>query len=102
MACSAVACFERVSNPEKALATGYATDITDEQWERLRPYVEPKKRRGPKSKVDRGRVINAIFYRLRTGCPWRLLPRDDPPWTQVADDWRRWMANGLGSRINAA
>jgi putative transposase len=102
MACSAVACFERVSNPEKALATGYATDITDEQWERLRPYVEPKTRRGPKSKVDRGRVINAIFYRLRTGCPWRLLPRDHPPWTQVAGDWRRWMANGLGSRINAA
>ena len=84
------------------MATGYATDITDEQWERLRPYVEPKTRRGPKSKVDRRSVINAIFYRLRTGCQWRLLPRDYPPWTQVAGYWRRWMANGLWSRINAA
>lgn len=44
------------------MTTGYATDITDEQWERLRPYVEPKKRRGPQSKVDRRHVINAIFY----------------------------------------
>ena len=84
------------------MATGYATDINDEQWERLRPYVEPKKRRGPKSKVDRRSVINAIFDRLRTGCQGRLLPRDYPPWTQVAGYWRRWTVNGLWSRINAA
>jgi transposase len=41
------------------------------------------------------------LLRLRTGCQWRLLPRDYPPWTQVAGYWRRWTANGLWSRINA-
>ena len=46
----------------------YNSDVTDEQWDVLLPHLVKKKRRGPKSRKDLRRVVNAIFYRLRTGC----------------------------------
>ena len=45
-------------------------------------------------------VVNAIFYLLRTGCAWRLLPHDFPPYTTVSDYYHQWRREGLWERIN--
>ena len=47
-------------------------------------------------------ILDAVFYILRSGCPWRLLPRDFPPWKTVYDWFRRWRVDGTFERLNAA
>jgi putative transposase len=79
----------------------YATDLHDAEWAFLEPRIVAKKRRGPKSRVDLRGVINAIFYRLRTGCQWRLLPKEYPNWEKVSGYWQRWSRNGKWEKINA-
>jgi putative transposase len=56
----------------------YGTDLTESQWELLRPLLTLPDGGAPKT-TDLREVINAILYRLRTGCQWRLLPHDFPP-----------------------
>jgi len=56
----------------------YKTDVTDEQWELLRPQLVLPEGGRPKT-TDLREVINGIFYRLKTGCQWELLPHDFPP-----------------------
>jgi putative transposase len=46
-------------------------------------------------------ILNAVFYVLKSGCPWRLLPRDFPPWKTVYDWFRRWRTDGTWERLNA-
>ena len=45
-------------------------------------------------------ILDAVFYVLRSGCPWRLLPRDFPPWKTVYDRFRRWRIDGTWKRLN--
>lgn len=78
----------------------YDSDLNDAQWALLAPHIIKKKRRGPKSRVDLRAVVNAIFYRLRSGCQWRLLPKDYPAWPVVFGYWRRWQESGVWQRIN--
>jgi putative transposase len=80
----------------------YSTDMNDAQWALLEPHVVKKKRRGPKSQINLREVINAIFYRLRTSCQWRLLPKEYPDWSVVSGYWQRWQRNGLWTNINTA
>jgi transposase len=83
----------------------YDTDLTDEQWQRLEPYLPRPKAGGPKGgrpqEVDRREVLNAIFYHLRGGAAWRLLPHDFPPWSTVYDYFRRWRLDGTWERVHA-
>ena len=46
-------------------------------------------------------ILDAVFYVLKSGCPWRLLPRDFPPWKTVYDWFRRWRIDGTWERLNA-
>jgi len=46
-------------------------------------------------------ILNAVFYVLKSGCPWRLLPRDFPPWKTVYDWFRRWRIDGTWEHLNA-
>ncbi len=78
----------------------YASDITDLQWDALAPHIRKKKRRGPKSRADLRQVVNGIFYRLRTGCQWRMLPKEYGNWEKVSAYWYRWSRNGIWERIN--
>jgi putative transposase len=78
----------------------YNSDVTDEQWAILLPHLVRKKRRGPKSRQDLRRVVNAIFYRLRTGCQWRMLPKEYGPWEPIYGYWYRWSTSGLWEKIN--
>lgn len=52
----------------------YKTDLTDAQWQLLLPLIPPAKTGGRRRSVDMREVLNAIFYVLRTGCPWEMLP----------------------------
>jgi putative transposase len=69
----------------------YATDLSDDQWGHIRRYLpEPTGRGRPKIHGSRAILDAVFFYVLRTGCPWRLLPKDFPPWKSVYDWFRRW------------
>ena len=80
----------------------YSTDLTNAEWERLQLHVPPPNKRGrPKTHSSR-QILNAIFYLLKSGCAWRLLPRDFPPWETVYWWFRRWRIDGTFERLNAA
>lgn len=72
----------------------YATHLTDEEWALLEPLLEKRHNRGRPPKWPRRLVADAIFYLLRSGCPWRLLPREYPPWCTVCTRFRRWRLAG--------
>src|SRR6516225_4265771 len=78
----------------------YPSDLTDEQWLLIRPLLPKPSRRGRRPSVDRRRLLDAIFYLLRTGCQWRQLPHDFPPWGTVACYFYRWRRNGLWLHIH--
>jgi transposase len=78
---------------------GYPSDLTDVQWELIRPLVEAKT--GRKAKVERRQVVNAVLYVARTGCQWRNLPNDFPNWSTVYTCYHRWAWNGTLDKIHA-
>jgi putative transposase len=78
----------------------YASDLSDEQWELIRPLVEAQV--GRKARVIRRAIVNAILYVARTGCQWRLLPRDFPNWSTVYSCYHRWAWNGTLDKMHAA
>ena len=78
----------------------YETDLTDEQWELIEPYVRQKPGPGARRRVDTRAVVNAIFYQNRTGCQWRLLPKDFPPRSTVHYYFQKWRDDGTWQLIN--
>jgi putative transposase len=80
----------------------YSTDLTNAEWECLKLYVPPPNNRGRPKIHSTREILNAIFYVLKSGCAWRLLPRDFPPWETVYYWFRRWRINGTFERLNAA
>jgi putative transposase len=79
----------------------YDTDLTDQQFTLLEPLLPARKRTG-RPPADLREVLNGIFYLVRTGCQWRLLPHDFPPWSTVHTWYRRWRNDGTWERINEA
>jgi putative transposase len=77
----------------------YPSDLTDDQWQLIRPLLPRRKKIGHPITVSRRAIINAIFYILRSGCQWRLLPRDFPPWGTVSSQFYRWRRSGLWERV---
>src|SRR5258707_15398933 len=61
----------------------YDTDLTDASWALIAPMLPAARRGGRPRKINIRAVLNAIFYLLRTGCQWRLLPREFPGWSTV-------------------
>ena len=80
----------------------YSTDLTNAEWECLKLYVPPPNKRGRPKIHSTREIFNAIFYVLKSGCAWRLLPRDFPPWESVYYWFRRWRIDGTFERLNAA
>jgi putative transposase len=68
----------------------YATDLTEAQWALVDSIIPEGKPGGRPRSIDVRAVVNAIFYLVRTGCQWRLLPREFPPWPTVHYCFRRW------------
>jgi putative transposase len=71
------------------MRTTYASDLTDEQWSIVEPHIPPSKPGGRARQIDIRRVVNAILYRTKAGCQWRMLPKDFPPWQTVYYDFGR-------------
>ncbi len=82
--------------------TVYPTDLTDAEWILLEPLVPPPKPGGRPAKYPRREIINAIRYVLRTGCAWRLLPHDLPPWQLVYHYFWVWRREGTWQQIHNA
>ncbi len=79
----------------------YPTDLTDAEWECIEPHVASPNKRGRPKIYSLRHVLNAIFYVLRSGCAWRLLPREFPPWRAVYYWFRKWRIAGTFERLNS-
>jgi len=79
----------------------YPSDLTDEQWALIEGMVAVKPGGRP-ARHERRRIVEAILYVNRTGCAWRLLPHDFPPWQTVFGYFRDWNADGTTDRIHDA
>jgi putative transposase len=80
----------------------YPTDLSDAEWEHIESHLPASSERG-RPRIHGARVIlDAVFYVLKSGCPWRLLPRDFPPWRTVYHWFRRWRIDGTWEKLNAA
>jgi putative transposase len=75
----------------------YSTDMSEAEWKLIQPLLS--KHRSMHSKKE---IVNAIFYILRAGCPWRLLPHDFPPWQTVYSHFRDWQNLGIWEKINTS
>jgi len=78
----------------------YASDTTDEEWKVIEPHLPLPALRGRTRDVSLRDVLNAIFYIAQTGCQWRLLPKDFPPFTTVQRYFYAWRDGGLWQIIN--
>ena len=79
--------------------TQYSSDLTEGQWQSIRQLLPPRSRRGRRP-IDRRRIINAILYVVRTGCQWRLIPKDFPNWSTVYGIFWQWRNDGTWQRIH--
>jgi putative transposase len=72
----------------------YPTDLSDAEWTRLRSYLPTPKAEGRPRTHSLRDILDAIFYVLKSGCHWRLLPHDFPPWSTVYYNFRRFRLTG--------
>jgi putative transposase len=79
----------------------YPSDLSDPEWEIFAPLIPPAKPGGRPRKWPTREILNAIFYLLRSGCQWRMLPREFPPWSTVHHYFRMWRLDGTWEKINA-
>ena len=79
----------------------YPSELTNRQWQLIR-QVLPQRMRLGRRPIDRRRILNAILYVARTGCQWRMLPKDFPNWSTVYGIFWRWRKDGTWQRIHDA
>src|SRR3712207_8417751 len=80
----------------------YASDLTDAEWRILQPLLPPARPTGRRRAWPEREVVNAIFYVLRAGCAWRLLPDCFPPWRTVYRWFARLRDGGVLEGLNHA
>lgn len=86
-------------------ATGkrvYPSDATDAEWHWLEESIPPEKGGGRHRDTDMRAVVNGIFYLLRSGCSWRMLPKEYPPWQTVYEYFSQWRKDGTLTRLHDA
>ena len=81
----------------------YPGDLTDAQWLQLEPLLQPvrgdRHGGGRPRKYELRRVVDAVLYLVKTGCQWRQLPVDFPPWQSVYQQFRSWRDGGTWDRV---
>jgi transposase len=87
--------METLPSPRKP----YATDVSDEEWEFVAPYLSLLSADAPQRRHDLREVFNGLRFIVRGGLQWRLMPHDLPPWPAVYQQTRRWMAAGVFETI---
>jgi putative transposase len=80
----------------------YPSDTTDDQWRLIEAAIPPQRGSGRPRKTDLRRVVDAIFYVSRSGCQYRMLPRDFPPWNTVYYYLAKWKQDGTLQAIHDA
>src|SRR6266853_3924271 len=78
----------------------YASDLTDAEWAVIAPHMPAVKRLGRPRETELRRVLDAVLYIARSGCQWRMLPKDFPPFTTVQGYFYDWRDDGLFEKIN--
>ncbi len=78
----------------------YPSDLTDKEWDILKALLPEAKAGGRPRSVDWREVLNGIFYGLRTGCAWEMLPHDLPPHQTVYDYFNKWSEDGTWECLN--
>jgi putative transposase len=78
----------------------YPSDMNDQEWICIAPYVQQKQGAGRKRTVNIREIINALLYLAKTGCQWRMLPHDFPKWYHVAYYFYKWVEDGTLQQIN--
>lgn len=81
----------------------YQSDLKDQEWKWLNRYLPQPSTVGSKGRPQKWpprEIVNALLYLLRTGCQWRMLPHDLPPWQTVYYHFRKWRQSGLWEKIN--
>ena len=73
----------------------YPSDVTDEEWDLVAPYLTLMSEDAPQREHDLREVFNAMRWIIRTGSPWRYMPNDLPPWEAVYQQSQRWLAAGV-------
>jgi putative transposase len=86
----------QTSQPSKR----YASDCTDKEWAIIAPELAQPAGPGRKRTVDLREIVNAIYYRTRTGCQWRMLPKEFPDWRHVWYYYKKWTQDGTWQRLN--
>ena len=79
----------------------YPTDLTDEQWQLIEPLLPKVKPGGRPRSTNIRDAVNGILYLVRTGCSWRMLPHDFPPWPTVHDYYWRFRRDGTWEKIHS-
>ena len=80
----------------------YPSDLTDDEWAYVAPLIPPPKPGGGKRRTDMRAVMNGMMYILSTGCQWRYLPKDFPPYSTVHHYFIWWHCDGVLDRIHHA
>ena len=80
----------------------YPTDLSDAEWNYIEPHLPAPKGYGRPRTHSLREILNAVFYVLKSGCQWRLLPHDFPRWPTVYHYFRRWRIDGIWERLNRA
>lgn len=84
----------------------YPSDLTDIQWAQLEPLLRPDRGKrhagGRPRKYELRRVVDALLYVVKTGCQWRQLPANFPPWLSVHQQFRAWRDDGTWERVARA
>ena len=78
----------------------YASDMTDEGWNLIMPLLPPAKRLGRPRTTDLREVLNAIRYMARTGCQWRMVPKEFPPRSTIQRYFYAWRSEGTLRALN--
>ncbi len=83
-----------------SLPSAYPSGLSDREWAILVPLLPPSKPGGRPRSVDLRRILDGIFQVLRSGCQWRLLPRDYGPWSTVYAYLRAWRLDGTWELVH--
>jgi putative transposase len=78
----------------------YKTDLKEFEWRIIEPLIPAPKERGRPRTADIREILNAIFYVIRTGCAWEMIPNDFPPSSTVYYYFRKWEKKGIWQEIN--
>ena len=92
--------MSRLPNIAQPQRKPYPSDLSDAEWDILKPLLPKPKGFGHPVEVDFREILNGIFYVQRTGCQWEMLPHDLPPHTTVYHYFQKWQRKGVWQQMH--